>query len=112
MCTQLGEQLLASLGELTEKEAEQFWFAEAERRAGELTSGLVERIRAEVVNEEADSLLKGGISFTLLLAPNICRIAGFPQSSNPAYEFEYFNLAGMEYCKLRFCISMMMYKAS
>lgn len=55
---QLAEQLLSSLDILTESEVEQLWFEEAARRADEMDSGLVQRIPAEVVNREAQALLK------------------------------------------------------
>lgn len=55
---QLAEQLLASLDTLTEPEVEQLWFEEAARRVGEMDSGLVERIPVDVVNREAQALLK------------------------------------------------------
>ncbi|MBL6986434.1 MAG: addiction module protein [Methylobacter sp.] len=54
----LAEQLLSSLDTLTETEVEQLWFEEAARRADEMDSGLVQRIPADVVNREAQALLK------------------------------------------------------
>ncbi|QXP89629.1 addiction module protein [Methylococcus capsulatus] len=54
----LAEQLLSSLDSLTETEIEQLWFQEAARRAAEMDQGLVERIPAEVVRQEAQALLK------------------------------------------------------
>ena len=55
---QLAEQLLSSLDSLTEAEIEQLWFHEAARRAAEMDQGLVQRIPAEVVRQEAQALLK------------------------------------------------------
>ena len=55
---QLAEQLLSSLDSLTETEVEQLWFQEAARRADEMDRGLVQRIPADVVNQEAQVLLK------------------------------------------------------
>lgn len=54
----LAEELLASLDELSEVEAEQLWLDEAARRARELDAGLVERIPAELVHNEAEALLR------------------------------------------------------
>lgn len=54
----LAEQLLSSLDGLTEAEIEQLWFQEAARRAADMDQGLVERIPAEVVRQEAQALLK------------------------------------------------------
>lgn len=55
---QLAEQLLASLDELSETEIEQLWFQEAARRAAEMDQGLVRRIPADEVRQEALALLK------------------------------------------------------
>ena len=55
---QLAEQLLSSLDSLTEAEIEQLLFQEAARRAAEIDQGLVQRIPAEVVRQEAQALLK------------------------------------------------------
>lgn len=55
---QLAEQLLSSLDTLSEAEIEQLWFQEAAHRAAELDQGLVQRIPAEVVRREAQTLLK------------------------------------------------------
>ena len=55
---QLAEQLLSSLDTLSEAEIEQLWFQEAARRAAEMDRGLVDRIPADVVFREAQSLLK------------------------------------------------------
>lgn len=55
---QLAEQLLSSLDSLSETEIEQLWFQEAARRAAELDQGLVQRIPADVVRREAQTLLK------------------------------------------------------
>lgn len=55
---QLAEQLLSSLDVLTETEIEQLWFQEAARRADEMDKGLVQRIPADVVYQEALALLK------------------------------------------------------
>jgi putative addiction module component (TIGR02574 family) len=55
---QLAEQLLCSLDTLTETEVEQLWFQEAARRADEMDRGLVQRIPADVVNREAQALLR------------------------------------------------------
>jgi putative addiction module component (TIGR02574 family) len=55
---QLAEQLLSSLDTLTEAEIEQLWFQEAAHRAAEMDQGLVQRIPAEEVRQEALALLK------------------------------------------------------
>ncbi|MCX7088347.1 MAG: addiction module protein [Methylococcales bacterium] len=55
---QLAEQLLSSLDTLMETEDEQLWFQEAARRAEEMDSGLVQRIPADVVYQEALALLR------------------------------------------------------
>jgi putative addiction module component (TIGR02574 family) len=55
---QLAEQLLSSLDVLTEAEIEQLWFQEAARRADDMDKGLVERIPADEVYREAQTLLK------------------------------------------------------
>ena len=55
---QLAEQLLSSLDALSETEIEQLWFQEASDRAVGLDQGLVERIPAETVRQEALALLK------------------------------------------------------
>ena len=55
---QLAELLLSSLDTLSEAEIEQLWFQEAARRAAEMDQGLVLRIPAEVVRQEAQALLK------------------------------------------------------
>ncbi|WP_333874783.1 addiction module protein [Methylobacter sp.] len=55
---QLAEQLLSSLDDLSEAEVEQLWFQEAAHRASELDQGLVQRIPAEQVRQEAQALLK------------------------------------------------------
>jgi putative addiction module component (TIGR02574 family) len=55
---QLAEQLLASLEDLSEAETEQLWFEEAARRAAEMDQGLVQRIPADEVRQEALALLK------------------------------------------------------
>jgi len=54
----LAEQLLSSLDELTEVEIEQLWFQEAVQRAEEMDKGHAQRIPADVVYQEALSLLK------------------------------------------------------
>jgi putative addiction module component (TIGR02574 family) len=54
----LAEELLASLDELSEMETGQLWLEEAARRARELDDGLVERIPAELVHQEAEALLR------------------------------------------------------
>ena len=54
----LAEQLLSSLDDLSEAETEQLWLHEAARRAAEMDQGLVERIPAELVQQEALALLK------------------------------------------------------
>lgn len=54
----LAEQLLSSLDDLSDSEIEQLWFQEAASRAAELDQGLVQRIPAEVVRQEALALLK------------------------------------------------------
>lgn len=54
----LAEQLLSSLDNLSEPEIEQLWLEEAARRAAEMDQGLVQRIPAEVVSQEARALLK------------------------------------------------------
>ncbi|MFA6052552.1 MAG: addiction module protein [Methylobacter sp.] len=55
---QLAEQLLSSLDTLSEAEIEQLWLQEAVHRAAELDQGLVQRIPAEAVRREAQTLLK------------------------------------------------------
>lgn len=55
---QLAEQLLSSLDTLSEVEIEQLWYQEAAERAAELDQGLVERIPADTVRQEALALLK------------------------------------------------------
>ena len=55
---QLAEQLLASLDDLSEAETEQLWFEEAAHRADEMDQGLVQRIPADEVRQEALALLK------------------------------------------------------
>ncbi len=55
---QLAEQLLASLEDLSEAETEQLWLEEAARRAAEMDQGLVQRIPADEVRQEALALLK------------------------------------------------------
>jgi putative addiction module component (TIGR02574 family) len=55
---QLAEQLLASLENLSEAETEQVWSKEAARRAAEMDQGLVQRILADEVRQEALALLK------------------------------------------------------
>jgi putative addiction module component (TIGR02574 family) len=55
---QLAEQLLSSLDMLSESEIEQLWLQEAARRAEEMDKGLVQRISADVVYQEALALLK------------------------------------------------------
>ncbi|MEY3808598.1 MAG: hypothetical protein RI893_1574 [Pseudomonadota bacterium] len=55
---QLAEQLLSSLDTLTETEVKQLWFQEAAHRADEMDRGLVQRIPADVVNRQAQALLK------------------------------------------------------
>ncbi|HVQ39213.1 MAG TPA: addiction module protein, partial [Pyrinomonadaceae bacterium] len=58
----LAQQLVASLDEdteaATEKEIEELWFAEAERRLGELRSGSVEGVSAEDAFRNARNALK------------------------------------------------------
>lgn len=54
----LAEQLLSSLDSLPESEIEQLWFQEAARRATEMDKGVVQRIPADVVLQEARALLK------------------------------------------------------
>jgi putative addiction module component (TIGR02574 family) len=54
----LAEQLLSSLDMLSEPEIEQLWLQEAARRAEEMDNGLVQRIPADVVYQEALALLK------------------------------------------------------
>ena len=55
---QLAEQLLSSLDALTETEIEQLWLQEAAHRAKEMDKGVVQRIPADVVDQEALALLK------------------------------------------------------
>ena len=55
---QLAELLLSSLDNLSEAEIEKLWFQEAARRAAEMDQGLVPRIPAEVVRQEAQALVK------------------------------------------------------
>jgi hypothetical protein len=54
----LAELLLSSLDTLSEAEIEQLWFHEATRRAAEMDDGIVTRIPAQVVRQEAQALLK------------------------------------------------------
>jgi putative addiction module component (TIGR02574 family) len=54
----LAEQLLSSLDDLSETEAESLWFQEAARRAEALDQGLSKRIAADEVRRQAQSLLK------------------------------------------------------
>lgn len=54
----LAHSLLLSLENLTDAELEEAWLDEAQRRAGEIDSGLVELISAEEVSAKARLLLK------------------------------------------------------
>lgn len=55
---ELAEQLLSSLDALSEAEIEQLWLQEAVRRADEMDRGLTQRVTAEEVQRQAQSLLK------------------------------------------------------
>jgi hypothetical protein len=52
----LAERLLASLEELSEEEAERLWVEEAQRRLDEYRAGHARVVRAEEVQEKAESL--------------------------------------------------------
>ena len=54
----LAQKLLLSLDTLSEKELEQAWLIEADRRARELDRGDVQPISAEEVRRKAKSLLR------------------------------------------------------
>ena len=54
----LAQQLLLSLEALSEREAEEAWLVEAERRARELDRGEVQPISAEEVRRKAQALLR------------------------------------------------------
>ena len=54
----LAQKLLLSLDTLSEKELEQAWLIEADRRARELDRGDVQPISAEEVRHRARSLLR------------------------------------------------------
>ncbi len=55
---ELARKLLISLELPTEKELEQDWLAEANRRAQDLDNGMVRPISAEEVSKKARALLK------------------------------------------------------
>ena len=55
---ELAEQLLSSLESLSEAEIEQLWFQEAARRAEEMDRGVTQRITADDVRRQAQTLLK------------------------------------------------------
>lgn len=55
---ELAERLLSSLDALSEAEIEQLWLQEAVRRADEMDRGLTQRVTAEEVQRQAQSLLK------------------------------------------------------
>ena len=55
---ELAQKLLLSLDTLTEKELEQAWLIEADRRARELDLGEVQPISAEEVRRRARALLR------------------------------------------------------
>jgi len=52
------EKLLASLEEITEKEAEHVWAEEAERRLKEYRAGLAQAVPADEVRAKAEQLLQ------------------------------------------------------
>ena len=54
----LAQKLLLSLDDLSEKELEQAWLIEADRRARELDRGDVQPIPAEEVRQRARALLR------------------------------------------------------
>ncbi|CAB1074223.1 addiction module antitoxin RelB [Alkalispirochaeta odontotermitis] len=54
----LAQKLLLSLDTLSEKELEQTWLIEAERRAREIDRGETQPITAEEVRRKARSLLR------------------------------------------------------
>jgi putative addiction module component len=54
----LAERLLASLDELSEKEAERLWVDEAERRLAEYRAGLANSAGAQEVAEKAEKLFR------------------------------------------------------
>ncbi len=54
----LAQKLLLSLENLSEKELEQAWLAEADRRARELDRGAVQPVSAEEVRRKARELLR------------------------------------------------------
>ncbi len=54
----LAQKLLLSLDTLSEKELEQAWLIEADRRARELDRGDVQPISAEEVRQRARALLR------------------------------------------------------
>ena len=55
---ELAKELLSSLDEVSEAEAEQLWFQEAARRADEIDRGAAQRIPADEVRRRAHALLK------------------------------------------------------
>ncbi len=54
----LAERLLASLDELTEKEAEHLWAEEAQRRLEEYRAGRAKAVPSEEVHEKAERLFR------------------------------------------------------
>ncbi len=54
----LAEQLLASLEELSQEEADHLWAEEAERRLEALRAGKARTISAEEVHEKSERLLR------------------------------------------------------
>jgi putative addiction module component (TIGR02574 family) len=54
----LAEELLASLDEITEPEADRLWAIEAKRRLDEHDAGLTDSIPAHEVAEKAKKLLR------------------------------------------------------
>lgn len=54
----LAHKLLESLDALSESEAEQLWFDEAERRAAEIDDGTVQLVRSDEVSRKARHFLR------------------------------------------------------
>ena len=57
-CAALAERLLASLEGLSEEEAERLWAEEAQRRLEEYRAGRAKAVRAQVVHEKAERLVR------------------------------------------------------
>jgi len=54
----LAERLLASLEEISEKEAEQLWAEEADRRLKEYRANRAQAVQAEEVHKKAERLFQ------------------------------------------------------